>query len=213
MMECWPKWLTRHNNQTYGPNFSEPIPYPVFQQQQAVLSADNANQSSVSVADAYYQTASSRILLANLDTTIVHIMPNNAYDTINIVSFTSPVSAAGPPRLPGLGTPLFFSMDKPGRYRAETPLGGSQEAFMSDPTQTLAFDPADPSSYPTCIQLPNSYANLALNAQAGIYTNFSYATIKTNRPFYFWFGDGINTLPVAPVTHVNFKVSWFVQGR
>lgn len=207
---CWPEWLTRRNRDRYGPEYGSDVPYPVFQVQPAVISADNANVSSQVVNEAFFQSVASQIAVGNLDTTIIHVMPMNVYDTINIVCFTSPVSVAGPPRIPSIGTPIFFSLDKPGRITSEVQLQGSQEAFVATAT---AFNPTDPSSFPSCIQQPTVSTNPALNAATGIYTNFLYPTVKTNRPFYVWFADGINTIPPAPATEVNFKISWYVQGR
>jgi hypothetical protein len=208
---CWPEWLTRRNRERFGPEYGSDVPYPVYQVQPSILSADNPNATTQGVNEAFFQGAAGRVAIANLDTTIIHVMPKNVYDTINIVCFTSPASAAGPPRLPALtGTPVFFSLDKPGRIASEVKLSASEEVFVATAS---VFSPTDFSSYPSCIQSPNVTPEETLTNATAIYTSFLYPTVKTNRPFYFWFGDGINGLPVAPATHVNFKVSWYVQGR
>jgi hypothetical protein len=212
---CFPNWLTRMSVQRYGPNgLDNIIPYPVYQVSPPTYSADNANSNSVVKNDAYYQSAAAQIDVAVIDTRIVHIVPNNVYDTINITAFVSPGATAGPPRTPPIGVPLFFSYDRPGRILIETPLAGAVEAFVAT---ARVLDPTDPSSYPTCIDMPQVMLNLALTAPAAIYTNFLYQTVKTDRAFYFWFGDGISTLPATTgiggaETMINWKATWYVRG-
>lgn len=212
---CFPKWLQRRSVNTYGPGFEDPVPYPVYQKPPTTFDTNNANQSRQTVGDAYYdQNFTSRIAIANLDTTIIEVMPQQAYDTIAIICFPSPVEAAGPPRLPGLGVPVFFSFTRPGRITGSTPAAGSQEAFICA-ARAFSADFTDGSSYPMCVRAPDVYPNTTFNAEAGPYTNFLLPTVKTNRPFYFWFADSINTIPSGGtnVTHYNFKASWYVQGR
>ena len=210
---CWPEWLTRRNRDRFGPEYGSDVPYPVYQVQPSILSADNSNTSSQGKNDAYFQGVASTIALANIDTTIIHIMPNNVYDTISIVAFPFPdqtPNANANLRVPSFSVPIFFSMDRPGRITTETQIQGSQEAMLASAS---VFSPIDPSSFPTCIQVPQTQLNQALNAPSAVYTNFLYPTVKTDRPFYFWFGDGINTLPAAAITGIAFKASWYVQGR
>jgi hypothetical protein len=206
--QCFPDWLIRDSVQRYGPGYTNIIPYPVFIAQNPIYSANNGNSNSVFKNNAYYQSAAGQIAVANVATSIVEIVPNNVYDTIDIIAFVSP----GAP--PALGVPIFFSMDKPGRATngaaIKTPIQSSVEAFLY--TGTAAFDPADPSGYPTCIQLPQVMLNLGLTAPAAIYTNFLYSTVLTDRPFYLWFNDGIATAPAGGTT-INFKTSWYVTGR
>ncbi len=219
--DCFPPWLQRKTSQQIGPNFPDTISYPVYQDQPSVISADNPNSRSAHVTESFYQSAASQISMDVIDLRLVHVMPNNVYDTINITCFTSPGPAAGGSgriMLPAL--PIFFSMDRPhGRIVSETMIGSSQEAFLAVAT---AFDPVDPSALPTCIQMPNNllgYTNggVILNTLGYSYTNLVIQTVKTNRPFYFWFSDSILQLPptlAGPIIpKENFKVSWYVQGR
>jgi hypothetical protein len=206
---CWPEWLTRRNVQRFGPDFQGDIPYPIYQVQPAVLSADNPNTNAQVINDSFYQSAVGQILVSASPTTIVHIMPNNTYDTISIMAFTSPAFAAGPPTIPDIGVPIYFSFDRPGRIVTEQPQQGSPEFQIATAN---AFDPGDPSGFPTCIVMPQVMLNRALTAPAAIYSSFQFPSVKTNRPFYFWFNDGIAT-PPQTATAINFKASWYVQGR
>lgn len=210
---CWPDWLTRKTRDRFGPEYGSDIPYPVYQVQPSILSANNSNTSTQGKNDAYFQSVASQILLGNLDTEIIHVMPNTVYDTISIIAFPFPDQTPNVNanlRVPSFSTPIFFSMDRPGRITTEALIQGSQEAFLATAT---VFNPNDPSSFPTCITLPGEQLNQALNAPSAAYTNFLFPTVKTDRPFYFWFGDGINTLPAAAITGICFKATWYVQGR
>lgn len=216
MNDCFPDWLKRKSSQQIGPNFQDVIPYPVYQEQPPVISSENPNSRSAHVNDSFYQSAAGQIAMNLVDTRLIHVMPNNVYDTINVIGFTSPVAAAGPPRSamsPAL--PVFFSMDRPGRIITEAQIGGSQEAFLAT---CNAFDPTIVSDYPTCIQMPNnllgySAAGVILTTLAYSYTNLIIQTVKTNRPFFFWFSDALAILPLTANAIQNFKVSWWVQGR
>lgn len=210
-MDCFPRWLQRITAQRYGPNFQGDIPYPVYQVQPAVLDANNPVSSSIMADDAFYQSVSGQIALNVLPNRIVHIQPMNVFDTITVCAFSAPAGAVGPPTVPDIAPPIFFSFDKPGRITSEAPIQGSVEAFLGTAN---AFDPNDFSSYPNCVIVPPTELNGALNKIAVAYTTAFIETVKTNRPFYVWFNDGIATPPNGTsATEVCFKIAWYVQGR
>jgi len=206
--DCFPDWLQRLNRDRYGPNFGYPSPYPVYTVQPYVNSEENFTGPSIQLADAFYQFAGSSIPVANLATRVVHVMPRNPYDTITITAWVSPLQTG----VNSPGVPIFFSFNRPGRITTETEIQGSVEAYLA---VANAFDPVnDISSFPNCIIMPQE-VSVANNSVVGMaYTVATFPTVKTNKPFYFWFNDGIATLPAAGAgNNVGFKAAWFVQGR
>jgi hypothetical protein len=196
---CFPDWLKNRSAGRLGPGIDELIPYPVYQRPPLILSADNNNSPSGNVNDAFFDCASGRILNAVINTTIVKIEPRNAYDTITVCAWDSSNT------INLRGCPIFFSMNRPGRMLIETPVGDNPEISFAT---ARAFDVNDFSSYAMLIQIAGNLNVGAADAEA--ITQLIVPTPKTNRPFYLWFGDGIQG--IAPQA-ANFTATWTVVGR
>src|SRR5688572_17308585 len=121
--DCWPDWLKRRSAQRLGPEIDDVIPYPVYQQQPTINSAENNLSPSINVGDAYYECFAGRILLAVINTTIVKVTPRHAYDTIMVTAFDNDPGGA-PTNLDGV--PILFSFDRPGRITQELPMQGRE---------------------------------------------------------------------------------------
>jgi len=200
MGDCFPEWLKRRVAGRIGPPIDDVPPYPVYQKQPLIGSADNNLSPSFNVADAFFDGFSGTVLLAAIPTTIIKITPRNAYDTIVITVFDNQT-----PPVNNRGAPIFLSMDRPGRITTETPLQQNPEICVC---AANAFAVADTSSFPTVVAVPTIF-NLG-GATQQISNNITFPTPKTNRPFYVWFGDSIQGVPIIAA---NFSITWYVQGR
>lgn len=198
--DCFPQWLKNRTAQRIGPPIDSAIPYPVYQQQPPIISADNPLSASLNISDAFFKSFAGTILLAAIPTTIIKVTPRDVYDTINVSGLDN-----NPVLVNNRGVPIFFSMDRPGRITNEVPFQGNPEICVC---AANAFAIADVSSFPTCIAVPQVF-NLGGGGHQ-VYSTFVFTTPKTNRPFYVWFGDGIQGTPTVAA---NFKITWYVQGR
>lgn len=200
MDDCFPPWLQRNTSRRLGPTIDEAIPYPVYQEQEAILSDDNPNSPSLNISDSYFKSIAGTIITGQVATRIIEIIPRDLYDTVVIMAFDNNPIVANK-----RGFPIFLSMDRPGRIVTADLIAGNPEAKLCIST---AFDAADFSSYPTAIAVSQLFQIAGANAV--IATNLTYPTPKTNRPFYVWFSD---TTPPGNTIAVAFKITWYLQGR
>lgn len=192
--ECWPGWLERDTVARLGPGISDVIPYPVYQVQPPVISQENPNGNNLNLNDAFFQCASGIIAGGSVGTTIIHVMPNNVYDTILIMALDTARTVP---------VPIFLSMDRPGRITTETAQQGNPEVSVCvATTMTAALAALDVSSLPTCVQIGQPSTILP-------YSSLVFSSARSNRSFYLWFGDSVVPAP----TNAAFKASWLTQGR
>lgn len=210
--DCFPQWLKNRSRDLFGPQIQDAIPYPVYIAQPPQVDASNPNVSSAEINDSYFnQYAGVVASAANaIGLTVYHVNPNNLYDTIDIVALDLGHTVT---------VPIFLSFIRPGRIVTETPTdsGLSNEVLVAacNPiTATLAG--FDISSIHNFSGFPQQTANGAtIN---NWYSCLHYESLRTNKPFYVWFGYGTDTNPAhnfdtAPATGAAFKISWQTKGR
>jgi hypothetical protein len=206
-MDCFPDWLKRRTSQTYGPGIQEPIPYPVSLIQAGIQSQDNPNTNSQNITDSFLQNYVKALPASTIGTTIIHVIPNNMYDTIDIVAIDMGHTVE---------VPAFLSFDRPGRLNSPATEIIDQipevllcvNAATVTPTFVGGINQFDLSSLPNFISTGTT--------AAAYYTCLHYQTVKTNRPFYVWFGMSITgggSFDPAPNPGALIKISWQVMGR
>ncbi len=221
--DCFPPWLRRRTAGRYGPQFEDTLSYPIHQVQPTILDANNPNTNSVEIGEASNANFAGQFAPGaspnGIQNRIIHVMPNNAYDTIYILAFDSNPTVAS-----SVLVPIFLSFNPPSRPVPVGPPIPLTEVLLQG-NQEIGIITCNPFSATS-----GSGANLSVNvndfpAMTGFQSYISPAPVtvvpysfmqfdsqKTNRPFWVWFSDNLTAVPTAPGA-ANFKISWFTRGR